>query len=316
MKHIQNLENAQLQQPSIVTIGVFDGVHRGHQHLIRRLVAQARATDRLAVVQTFFPHPDIVLRGLKGRYYLTTPEQRAEALISLGVDYVITQRFDDETRQVRAADYVDRLVKHLRMEQLWVGSDFALGYKREGDVAYLQAQSEQKGFAVTTLDLVQAEQATISSTLIRDLLQAGEVERARDLLGRGYALRGEVIHGMKRGRAIGFPTANIAVWDEQVIPANGVYTGWALLGEERFMGMINVGYSPTFGNTAITVEAHLLDFDRDIYGQPLTITFEKYLRPEAKYDSLQALIEQIHLDCDAGRAYLEQIGVVENWVAG
>lgn len=308
-QHIYGLENARLDRPSMVTIGVFDGVHAGHRHLITQLVRDAHAAGYLAVVLTFFPHPDVVLRGLSGRYYLTNPEQRAEQLLKLGVDFVVTHPFNEQTRQVRAADFVDQLLRHLRVKVLRVGTDFAMGYRREGDVPFLAKQGKQKGFEVHAIDLVQAENgehAAISSTLIRQALDSGDMERVQELLGRAYALSGEVIHGHKRGRAIGFPTANIDVWEEQIIPVNGVYCGWGYLGDERFMAMINVGVSPTFGNASITVEAYLLDFDRDIYGQTLTLTFEKYLRPEARYDSLQALIDQIHRDVEIGRVYLSE----------
>jgi riboflavin kinase/FMN adenylyltransferase len=181
-----------------------------------------------------------------------------------------------------------------------------MGYKREGNVAFLREQGIQKGFDVHPIDLIVAEGETVSSTLIRQALDEGEMEKATEWLGRAYALRGEVIHGQKRGRQIGFPTANVAVWDEQVIPRNGVYAGWAMLGDERFMAMTNVGVRPHFDGSSITVEAYLLDFDRDIYGRQLTVTFDKYLRPEAKFNSLQALIDKINEDVRLGRAWLEE----------
>ncbi len=304
-QHIYNLANAHLNERSIVTIGVFDGVHRGHQHLIRRLVEQARTTGRLAVVLTFFPHPDVVLRGLKGRYYLTTADEKAELLLNMGVNCVITHPFNDEVRQVRAADFVDQLAESLRMQELWVGSDFAMGYKREGNVPFLREQGEQKGFSVHEIDLLVNGGDTISSTAIREALQAGHVEQAADWLGRAYSVAGKVVDGKKRGRQIGFPTANIDVWDEQVLPANGVYAGWAWLGEERFMAATNVGVVPHFeGDNKVTVEPYLLDFDRDIYGQQLEVNFKTRLRPEARFSSLQELIDQIGRDVDDTRAYL------------
>jgi len=307
MKHIYDLANVQLEQPSVVTIGVFDGVHKGHQHLIRRLVEEARATNRLAVVLTFFPHPDVVLRGLSGRYYLTTPEQRAEYLGELGVDTVITLPFNQEMRQIRAATFVDTLLERLKLSSLWVGSDFAMGYQREGNVAFLQAQGEEKGFSLHMIDLIVAEtDGTISSTSIREALLAGEVEKARTWLGRSYALTGEVVHGDHRGRELGYPTANIHVWDEQVIPANGVYTGWAYLGNERLMAATSVGVRPQFNGQDVRVEAYILDFDRDIYGQQLTFSFERYLRPEMKFDSLNGLLVQIAADVQTSREYLTQ----------
>lgn len=304
-QHIYDLTQAHLSQPSMVTIGVFDGVHKGHQYLISRLVEEAHEAGRLAVVLTFFPHPDIVLRGLQGRYYLTTAEQKARLLTDLGVDYVVTHPFNDQVRQIRAADFVDQLVSHLSMEVLWVGSDFAMGYKREGNVPFLQGQGEQKGFSVHEIDLIQNGDTAISSTAIRAALEGGQVEQARKWLGRAYSVAGEVIHGEKRGRLLGFPTANMAVWDEQVIPANGIYASWARLGSETFMAATNVGVRPHFDGTVMTVEPYLLDFDREIYGEVLEITFETRLRPEGKFDSLQALIDQIQRDVDATRAFLE-----------
>ena len=307
MQHLYDLASSQLEQPSVVTIGVFDGVHRGHQQLIRRLVDEARATNRLAVALTFFPHPDVVLRGLTGRYYLTTPEQRAEYLGELGIDYVITLPFNQEFRQIRAAAFVDTLIEHLRLSSLWVGSDFAMGYQREGNINFLLAQGEAKGFSLQVIDLIVAESdGVISSTAIREALLQGDVDTARAWMGRPYALTGEVVHGDHRGRLLGFPTANMDVWDEQVIPANGIYAGWAYLGGERFMAATNVGVRPQFDGDNITVEAYLLDFDRDIYGQHLTFTFEKYLRPEAKFESVDALVEQINADVQATRAYLTE----------
>jgi riboflavin kinase / FMN adenylyltransferase len=305
-QHIHNLSEAQLAQRSIVTIGVFDGVHKGHQYLVKRLVEEARANGRLAVVLTFFPHPDIVLRGLQGRYYLTTAQQKAELLMELGVNVVVTHPFNEQVRQIRAADFVDQLTGHLNMEELWVGSDFAMGYKREGNVPFLKEQGTQKNFSVHEIDLIQnGGHAAISSTAIRSALQDGQIEQANDWLGRAYAVSGEVIHGEKRGRQLGFPTANMDVWSEQVIPANGVYAGWARLGDERFMAATNVGVRPQFNGSNITVEPYLLDFDRDIYGQQLEITFETRLRPEGKFASLDALIDQIGRDVEDTRAFLE-----------
>jgi riboflavin kinase/FMN adenylyltransferase len=304
MRHIYNLADAHLQQPSVVTIGVFDGVHRGHQHLIRELVEAAHSANRLAVVLTFFPHPDIVLRGLTGRYYLTTPEQKAEQLTRLGVDLVVTHPFNETIRQIRAADFVDQMLEYLRLHTLWVGEDFAMGYKREGNVPFLTQQGAEKGFSLHVIDLVPNGGEAISSTHIRQVLAAGNVEQARDWLGRGYEVVGQVVKGSRRGHALGFPTANLAVWEEQVIPANGIYAGWATIGSERFMAAISVGVRPTFNEQDITVEPYLLDFDRDIYGEQLALSFETRLRDEQRFDTIEALIEQIKADVEQTRAYL------------
>lgn len=309
MTHITDIANIHLLRKSVVSIGVFDGVHRGHQHLVRRLVKEAHASDKLAVVLTFFPHPDVVLRGIDGRYYLTTAEERAQLLLDLGVDYVVTHPFDDRVRHIRAADFVDMLISHLKVAELWVGEDFALGYEREGNVTFLREQGKAKDFSVHAVDLVQAEATgeAISSTLIRQALAEGKVDQVRAWLGRSYSVTGEVIHGKNRGQGLGYPTANIAVWDRQIVPMNGVYAGWAYLGEERFMAMTNVGISPQFMNAEVSVEPHILDFDRNIYGQPLKITFEKFLRPEARFDGIDELIIQIGRDVEAGRIFLNEL---------
>ncbi len=310
MIHLHSLTDVQLDRESVVTIGVFDGVHRGHRYLLRRLVDEAHASGRAAVVVTFYPHPDIVLRGLSGRYYLSHPEDRARIMGELGVDYVITLTFDEALRHVRAAEFTTQLRAHLHVSALWVGADFAFGYQREGDIAFLREQGAREGFVVHVIDLILADagdDGVISSTAVREALSRGDVERARAWLDEPYTVRGEVVRGNQRGRTIGYPTANIAVWENQIVPANGVYAGWATLETgERFMAVTNVGTRPTFDGEGVTVEAHLLDFDRDLYGQMLAFSFEARLRPEMKFSGIEALIAQIGADAAAGRTLLER----------
>lgn len=308
MKHVNDLNAVQSDQDTTVTIGVFDGVHRGHQALMQRLVAAAHAQGRQAVVLTFFPHPDVVLRNINERYYLTTATQKAQLLAELGVDLVITHPFDDTVRNTRARTFVETLRERLRLRSLWVGQDFALGYQREGTVDYLAELGRDLGYDVQPIELLAAanDEERISSTTIRDLLRSGEVEAANELLGRSYAVAGEVVRGDQRGRQIGFPTANIAVWEQQILPSNGVYAGWAILGDERFMAVTNVGVRPTFDGQSLTVEPHLLDFDREIYGDTLTLSFEARLRSEMKFDGLEAIKAQLAQDVAQGRALLTQ----------
>src|SRR5690606_21915410 len=253
--------------------------------------------------------PDKVLGRAQGRYYLTTPEQRAELLGALGVEVVVSHPFDDEVRQMRAAAFVDRLVEHLKLRALWVGQDFALGYKREGNVAFLREQGAQKGFAVQVVDLVGNAHSgeVITSSTIRAALEAGDVERAARWLGRPYTVEGTVIHGDGRGRTIGFATANLDVWDEQMLPANGVYAGWARVGGEAFMAVANVGRRPTFEGQIVRLEAHLLDFDRPIYGERMAFEFVARLRDEQRFDGIDALVAQIHRDAEQGRDLLSAL---------
>jgi riboflavin kinase/FMN adenylyltransferase len=308
MQHVYRLSDAHPSGPTIVAIGMFDGVHRGHQHLLHKLVETAHAQGCVPTVLTFFPHPDVVLGRASGRYYLTTPEQRATLLGELGVECVVTHPFNDEVRQVRAADFVDQLIAALQLRALWVGADFALGYKREGNVEFLRAQGALKGFQLEVVELMTSDSngQTISSASIRTALETGDLDTVTRRLGRPYRLEGEVVHGHQRGRTIGFPTANIDVWDQQVLPVKGVYAGWVYIGDEKFMAVANVGNRPTFGGKVITVEAYILDFDRDLYGQIIAFDLVARLRPELKYNSVEDLVAQIKRDVVEGRALLEK----------
>ena len=306
MKHLRSLKDAKLDSDSLVTIGVFDGVHLGHQSLINGLVEQAVHSGRKSVVVTFFPHPDKVLDDASERYYLTIPEKRAELMLALGVDLVITLQFDEEFRLLPAPDFVELLVKYLRIKELWVGTDFALGFRRAGDVPYLQTQGELHGFDVRAIELIAAQNSDrlIRSSKVRDNVRHGEMMEAKLMLGRAYSLAGPVVMGDQRGRTIGIPTANVELWSEQIVPANGVYMTWAVLGEEVFMSATNIGTRPTFAGDAVTVEAHLLDFERDIYGEELELRFERRLRAERKFTSLDELVAQIKADIAASRLHL------------
>lgn len=306
MLHLSSLEQAKLDTNSFVTIGVFDGVHLGHQNLIQQLVEQARNSNRKSVVITFFPHPDKVLSEAGKRYYLTTPQKRADLILQLGVDIIITLPFDSAFRRLPAADFVAQLVTHLRVKELWVGADFALGYQREGDVRFLKTQGQHHGFAVTAVELITAHhnQLLIRSSSLRNLVRSGDITEAKALLGRSYSLAGDVVSGEQRGRTIGFPTANLAVWPEQIVPANGVYATWAILDKRPFMAATNIGRRPTFAGETVTVEAHLLDFHNDIYGENLELRFERRLRAEQKFDGPAELITQIQADITMTRQFL------------
>lgn len=306
MQHVYSLDKLQLDRQTLMAIGVFDGLHRGHQHLIRELVQAAHDQDKMAAVMTFYPHPDVIIRGGDDRYDLTTVDERAQILADLGVDWLVTHPFNRDVMQIRALAFVDQLVSQMRMSALWVGKDFALGYKREGNIEFLRAEGQKRGFDVRVIDFVNEGDERVSSSAIRRALLDANIEHANHLLGRSYNVTGEVIHGEKRGRDLGYPTANIEVPPGKLIPANGVYAGWASLNGERYMAATNVGISPTFMNKAVTVEAYLMDFERDIYGEMLTITFEKYLRPEQRFDGLEALIEQMGRDVAVGREFLSR----------
>lgn len=297
MKHYRSIEEVILQN-SWLTIGVFDGVHRGHQEIIRNLTAGAHSSGTLAVVLTFWPHPAVVLGKRDDLKCLTTPEERAGLLGDLGVDVIITQPFTRDFANLSAQDFMRLVSGRLGLRSLWMGYDFALGRGREGTPEHLAALGKEFGYDVQTLPAVQNGGHTLSSSLIRQRIASGQVTAAAQSLGYYYALSGPVVHGDGRGRKINIPTANIDYDKRKVIPANGVYAAWAWVGGERIPAATNIGVNPTFTPNKQTpnVEAHLLGFDRDLYGQDVKLEFVERLRDELKFSSVTALLEQIHAD--------------------
>jgi riboflavin kinase/FMN adenylyltransferase len=298
MQHYRSLEEVDLQN-SWLTVGVFDGVHRGHQQIIRKLTAGAHVNDAPAVVLTFDPHPASVLGGREIKC-LTLPDERAELLAQLGVDVVITERFTRELSMVTAYDFMSRLKRQLGLEHLLIGYDFALGKGREGNAARLMEIGTELGYSVEVVSALSDESGVISSTEIRKLIEVGNVAEATKLLGRPYSLHGPVIHGDGRGRTIDVPTANIEYSHQKMIPAQGIYACWAYLHDQKYLAAINIGTNPTFtpDKEIPNVEAHLLDFRREIYGEDLRLEFVARLRDELKFDSVETLLEQIWKDVE------------------
>ena len=301
---VTHLSEVDHKRPTYVTIGSFDGVHLGHQTLLRAMVTRARQDGARAAALTFFPHPRRVMQTLPPRFYLTTLDDRVHLLAEQGIDLIITHPFDDEVRQIRAAAFVDQLLAALDMRQLW-GSNIALGYKREGDVPFLRQQGAEKGFTVETMtDLVDWGGAPVSSRRVRDALAAGDMATVNGCLGRLYGVRGLVVKGDQRGRTIGFPTANLALWDELLLPGFGVYATYATIHGRRYAAATNVGVRPTVNGSDVTIEAHLLDFDEDIYGEEVRLEFVRRTRPEMKFAGLEALKAQIMADVEEVRGDL------------
>ncbi len=296
MIHVHSLNQLDLQN-SWLTVGVFDGVHRGHQQIIRKLTVGAHSESVPAVVLTFDPHPAVVL-GRGEVKSLTTPDERADLLGSLGVDIVITHSFDSEVSNLTAHEFIARLKEHAGISHLLMGYDFALGKGREGDVTRLAELGREMDYTTDVIEAVSDESGVISSTEIRKLVSVGDVADAAKLLGRNYSLRGPVIHGDGRGRKLEIPTANIEYPKDKVIPVNGIYACWAWVDNEKYLSAVNIGINPTFTPDKQTpnVEAYILDFDRNIYGKDVRIEFVTRLRDELKFDSVKALVEQIQKD--------------------
>lgn len=304
MEHHHSLETIHLEH-SWLTVGVFDGVHRGHQEIIKRLTAGAHANGVSAVVMTFDPHPAKVF-GRGEIKLLTLPEERAELLGGMGVDVVITHRFDKAVADTTAFDFMTRLKTHLGLDHLILGYDAALGKNREGNATRLAEIGSELGYTVETVSALSDESGVISSTEIRKLVSTGNVHEAARLMGHPYRLKGSVTRGDQRGRTIGFPTANLLYAEDKLIPAGGIYACWAHVHREKFEAAVNIGTNPTFtpDKKTLSVEAYLLDFDREIYDQTLQLEFVARLRDELKFDSVEALVAQIGMDVEKTRQIL------------
>jgi len=296
MIHAHSLSELHLKD-SWLAIGVFDGVHRGHQKIIRKLTEGARANGVPAVVLTFWPHPASVLGGGEVKS-LTTPNERADLLASFGVDIVLTHPFDSVIANLSAREFMGRLKEHLGLSHLLMGYDFALGKGREGNATRLAELGREMDYTTEVTEAVSDESGVISSTEIRKLVSVGDVSDAAKLLGRNYSLQGPVIHGDGRGRKFEIPTANIDYPKDKVIPANGIYAAWAWMDGRKYMSAVNIGTNPTFTPDKQTpnLEAYILDFNRDIYGKDVKIEFVVRLRDELKFDSVKTLVEQIQKD--------------------
>jgi len=309
IQRVSDLAQANLDGCAL-TIGSFDGVHLGHRALIRALVESARAEGVPAVVVTFYPHPSVVLRGRAPAFYITTPEERAALLDEAGVDMVITQRFDHDLAEVTADEFLDQLTHHLHFRDLWVGEDFALGYRRQGNVVFLEQAAARRGFRLHVMPPVLVGGEVVGSTRVREALRSGDVARAASYLGRPFTLPGTVIQGAGRGKSLNIPTANLAVAQERAVPGAGVYACLAEVPGRRLHAVANIGVRPTFegGAHEPVVEAHLLDFEGDLYGSTLRLIFIERLRDERKFDGPEALLEQIQRDIRRARVILAAHG--------
>ena len=288
-------------------MGNFDGVHLGHQVVVRRVVEEARSRGMRAVAVTFDPHPWAILRPGSEPKLLTVLEVREELLLGCGVDEVRVLRFDLELSKKSPGDFVrEVLVGELGAGVVVVGENFRFGYKASGDVKDLDRHMRDAGgeaYAVPTYVLGEAVGSgeAINSTRIRMLLHDGEVREAARLLGRPYSLRGVVVEGDKRGHALGFPTANVLPGAVALVPGRGVYAGHVRVGEERYGACTNVGVAPTFERRESRVEAYLLDYEGDLYGEVIDVTFEERLRPEKQFSGVYELKEQIARDVAEAR---------------
>jgi riboflavin kinase/FMN adenylyltransferase len=305
MQHYRSLNDVQLTDVWL-TIGSFDGVHKGHQSIIKELTAGAQENCVPAVVLTFHPHPVAVLRGQNFPYYLSTLEDKAEIFDKLGVDVLITHPFNRNVANKTARQFIANLNNHLRIRHLQVGYDFAMGKNRDGDFPTLQKLGQEFGFSVKQSSPIEDKNGVISSSRIRFLLGVGQVNEAANLLGRNYKIQGLVEVGDQRGRTLGFPTANLAVWEERIIPTAGVYACRATVRGKTWGAVTNIGVRPTFEDSSIPpmVETHLIDFLDEIYGENIQLEFITRLRDEHRFPSIDDLVTQIRKDTEQARKIL------------
>lgn len=311
MHVISHLDQVTLEQETVLTIGSFDGVHRGHQRLFHCLVARARDQGRLSTALSFYPHPRVVLQPDAPPSYLTSEIERARLLDALGLDILALIAFTRELADTPAEVFVRMLVERLCMRELWVGPGFALGRGREGQIPALRRLGQQLGYSVHVVEPVYEDGQPISSTRIRALLAEGHVERAAELLGRYYAISGAVLHGAARGRRLGFPTANLRVPAERAAPADGVYAVWAHVGAERYPAVANIGIRPSFDAGERLLETHLMGFAGDLYGRCLRVEFVRRLRGERRFESGEALSAQVQQDMQQAMAILSALVTAE-----
>jgi len=298
------------EKDMLLAIGVFDGVHLGHKYLISELVEQASQQNLLSGVITFHQHPREVVSPEDRLPFLTDLEGRSQLLHSEGVAVVIPLSFTAELANLSARQFASLLQKHLRMRGLVVGTDFALGKNREGDIKTLQQLGEEMDFSVAVVAPVMINGEVVSSTAVRRALADGDMGKVYMLTGRSFNLAGNVVAGTGRGVELGFPTANLDISQEQALPADGVYAGWAYIDGKTYQAMTNIGRKPTFGSGDRTVETYAIDYNGDLYGRELKVDIIERLRDEKKFDSVEALKEQVAEDIRQGKAILSSKSAV------
>jgi len=291
---------------SVVTIGNFDGVHRGHREIFRHVTSLARVLTATSVVVTFSPHPLRVLRPDDRRFCLiTTDEQKRELIAESDIDLLLVIPFTPEFASISAEEFVRRILfASLKVRHLVIGHDYAFGKGREGKEPFLVRMGQELGFEVTALDPVGDDSVLFSSSRVRQLVASGAVADALQILGRCHRIGGQVVRGREIGRSLGFPTANIITQNE-LIPCDGVYAVWVQVSGELFMGACSVGVNPTFGGGQRTIEVFLFDFERDLYGHAIVIHFVDRLRDVLRFSDATALTAQISEDVIKARRILE-----------
>lgn len=309
MKTITNINNIyEITEPSAVALGTFDGMHIGHQHVIKKMVAHSKKEGLKSMVYTFSNHPKDLHPTDDTPKRLMTPSQKMAMIASLGVDYLIQVPFDDYQVNISAEDFIKKiLVDQLLVKHVCIGFDFRFGKNASGNKDLLMEKSRIYDYSLEIVEPISVDNSVVSSTLIRQHLLNGQVMKANALLGRPYCVEGHVVDGKKMGRKLGFPTANLKTEYEMSVLKPGVYISEVDLNGTLYPSLTNVGFNPTFDQEHFTIETYIMDFDEDIYGQHLRVSFLSYMRPEIRFKNLDELIDQIHADLLLARKHFESI---------
>lgn len=290
--------------PLHATIGTFDGLHRGHQTLLRPLIAGAKAAGTTSVLVTFEPHPRCVVDPNQCPAYLTTLDEKRWLLEPIGLDHLLVIPFTTQVAAMSPAAFMKRLMRGMELRRLLIGEDFRFGQARRGDPALLRRLGQRENFSVEVMPTMSRGKAPISSSRVRRLVLLGQMRAAAQLLGRDYLFRSRVERGEQRGRQLGFPTANLVIPPNKLVPATGVYATRVELDGQLLAGAASVGYRPTFGGHNLTVEVFIIDFEGDLYDRLLTVFFVQRLRGERRFASVQGLVQQMHRDVENARRIL------------
>jgi riboflavin kinase/FMN adenylyltransferase len=294
---------------AVVTIGTFDGVHRGHQQILEQLRQEAARIGGETVIITFHPHPRKVVANSQPIYLINTIEEKIELLDKLGIDHLVVVPFTADFAQQSPEDYIEKfLVRKCRPHTIIIGYDHRFGQGRKGDYHLMEALSPRYGYRLIEISAQVINENTVSSTLIRDAVLKGDITAANALLGYDFFFDGLVVHGKKLGRSLGYPTANLKIEnDEKLVPGNGIYVVQVSLEGKMYGGMMSIGVRPTIGVTERTIEVNIFDFDKEIYGQHLRVYVKKYLREEKKFDTLEELKEQLAVDKKESEEFLKKV---------
>ena len=304
MEIFNSLEEIKDIRPCSIAMGNFDGVHKGHQELIRKSVEKAKELGIKSGVFTFSTHPKTLFQGDNAVKNIIYQEDKARLIEELGVDYLFNIPFTEEIAKMEPIDFIDDiLVDKLNIREAFCGFNYRFGYKAGGNPDVLRREGLKKGFNVNEIPPVTVDGDVVSSTLIRGLIKSGDVDECVKYLGRNYSIGGEVVVGNKLGRTIGFPTSNIMIDENMVTPPNGVFITYAIYNGEKYPSITNVGVKPTIGTFKKNMETHIFNFNRELYGKHIQVEFLKMTREEVKFNGMGELAEQIVKDCEEAREY-------------